>query len=206
MAKSKAKSIADLLPEGLSEETVDSIASLVTSVVEEQVEDRMQILDAKVHAYLRMKIDEVKEQALTELEYENDTFRNAKLFENLKSYMSIEMSRTDEASTINALTEANESTLEEVSVLTEEISTILVENNKLEQTLAVLTDKIKNLEGDKEVLQEEVATLEEVKEQPFKSSEEALVISDDVDKSSTNKRVRSNEFLTEEVLRLSNLK
>ena len=206
MAKSKAKSIADLLPEGLSEETVDNIASLVTSVVEEQVEDRMKVLDAKVHAYLRMKIDEVKEQALTELEYENDTFRNARLFENLKSYMAVEMSRTDEASTINALTEANESTMEEVAVLTEEMSTILVENNKLEQTLVVLTDKIKNLEGEKDVLQEEVAVLEEVKEQPFKSSEEALVISDDVDKGSANQRVQNNEFLTEEVLRLSNLK
>ena len=54
------KNIVDLLPEGLSEDSVTQIASLVNDVIVEEVESRVNALETKVKGFLRLKIDELK--------------------------------------------------------------------------------------------------------------------------------------------------
>ena len=58
---SKFDSISELLPEGLTEETVEEIAALVSTVISEEVEAKIKNLENKVHGFLRLKIEEVNE-------------------------------------------------------------------------------------------------------------------------------------------------
>jgi len=58
MSNEKVQNIAELLPEGLTEATLNEIAELVNSVINEQVEEQSRMLEAKVQAFLRMKIDD----------------------------------------------------------------------------------------------------------------------------------------------------
>ena len=60
--------LAELLPEGLTEHSVDEIAKLVDSVITERVSGEVDDLITKVNALLRMKVDEIKHYALQELE------------------------------------------------------------------------------------------------------------------------------------------
>ena len=122
----KVKNIADLLPEGLSKEAINEIASLVNTVIEEEVDTQVKDLNSKVFAYLRIHIDEVKEHALKELHEENETYRNAKLFEELKTFMTLEMSKEDEDSAVSNVVQESTQTQEEVDVLVEELNLSLI--------------------------------------------------------------------------------
>jgi len=77
MKNNPLEQIAKLLPEGLTESMVESIATLVHQKIEEEVNAKTEALTVKVKAFLRGQIDSLKEQAIKELELENDTFRNA---------------------------------------------------------------------------------------------------------------------------------
>ncbi len=98
---SKFDNISQLLPDGLTEETVSEIATLVSEVISEEVESKVKDLETKVHGFLRMKIDEVKSHALSELEQENETFKNARIFESLKALMALELNSGDEDNAIS---------------------------------------------------------------------------------------------------------
>ena len=193
------ESISDLLPEGVTEATLNKICTLVDSVITEQVEERATSLEAKVHGFLRMKIEDLKEHALKELESENETFRNAKIFESLKSLMALELSSKDDDNAVQRVMSDNEDLSEEVALLASELKTSLEESSSLEQTIHALSSKVSALEEEKRTLQEKTEALEESKQKPFKSSEQAIVISDNVD---TPQRTKvTNEFLTEDVMK-----
>ena len=74
-----------------------------------------------------------------------------------------------------------------------------------------LSTKVGKLEEDKVTLLEAVDVLEESKDQPFKSSEKAVIIAEDVDKKEAQ-RIEAqsvNDLLTPEVMKFmphSNLK
>ena len=53
----KLKTIADILPDGLDESSVEEIFTLVDATINEQVEEKVSLLEAKVNAYLRTKIE-----------------------------------------------------------------------------------------------------------------------------------------------------
>ena len=195
------KSIADLLPEGLSEESVGEIAALVDSVIAEEVEGRIRTLDAKVSAYLRYHIDEVKEHALRELEEESEVFRNSRLFEELRTFMSIELSQDDEESVVRGAVAEKEQTEEELAVLAEELNKSLVDNEKLENSVKVLSDRNSILEETLGEKDKEIVSLEEEKDEPFKSSEKALVIAENMAQSKRTAPSELNEFLTEDMLK-----
>ena len=202
---SKFDSISELLPEGLTEETVEEIATLVSNVISEEVEDRIKNLENKVHGFLRLKIDEVKSHALVELEQENETFKNARLFESLKALMALELNASDEDSAISQTKKEFDEIQEENNVLVSELDSALIESNKLENTLRVLSEKIEQLEDEKYTLQESVEELEESARLPFESNEKAVVISEQVDvdhEEIMNKVVesRGNEFLNEDMM------
>ena len=95
--------IAQLLPEGLSDDAVNEIAKLVDQTISEQVEQAVKNLESQVVAFVRTNVEELKEQAIRELELENDTFRNAQLFESMKSLMAVELKEEDEATALTSI-------------------------------------------------------------------------------------------------------
>ena len=203
---SKFDSISQLLPEGLTEETVTEIANLVGEVISEEVENKVKDLENKVHGFLRMKIDEVKSHALAELEQENDTFKNARIFESLKALMALELNSDDEDTAIGQTRKEFDEIQEENDVLVRELNSALTECSKLENTLRVLSEKNEILEDERLDLQEAVVSLEESAKLPFESNEKAVIISDDVDSEVTdndNNTVETqsrNEFINEDMM------
>ena len=206
---SKIKNIADILPEGLDESTVEAIFGLVDSTINEQVEEKIGLLEAKVNAYLRTKVDQLKEQALTELSEESEVFRNARLFESVRTLMALELNSDDEEGALSEMTSQHGELQEEFDVLTEQVNSLVRENEKLQNTVKVLDSKVsitentvEELEGQKAQLLEEVENLEAASDEKFNSSERAVVVSRADQEINEEKRTSfDNEFLNDEVMK-----
>ena len=206
MSKSKTEQtlpIAELLPEGLSEAAVSEIAALVNNVISEQVEDKTRQLETKVTGFIRSRVDELKDQALRELHEEDETVRNASLFESVKTLMALELNKNDEENALSDLVQEQQEFETEVEVLTDELRKSFEENERTATLVQALTIKVDKLEEDKATLLEAVDILEESKELPFKSSERAVIITEDVDKREANKPEAQefNDLLTPEVMK-----
>jgi len=200
--KEQTLPIAELLPEGLSEAAVSEIALLVNTVISEQVEEKTHQLEAKVKGFMRLRVDELKEHALKELREDEDFIRNAHLFESVKTLMALELSKDDEDSAISELVREQQEFETEVEVLTEELRKSFEETAKAEAQFKVLSQKVVKLEEDKATLLEAVDVLEESTDQPFKSSEKAVIITENVDqKPKKSKEILDNDFLTPEVMK-----
>ena len=206
---SDVKNIADILPEGLDESTVNEIFTMVDSVINEQVGEKIKLLEARVNAYLRTKVDQLKEQALNELAEENEVFRNARLFESVRTLMALELNNNDEETALSEMTSQLGETQEEFDVLVEQFNSAVEENEKLQNTIKVLDNKVSltenvvtELSEEKEQLLYEVENLEASKEEAFVSSEQAVIISN-ADREINEERTQThrNEFLTDEVMK-----
>ena len=213
MDKSKEQTlpIAELLPEGLSEAAVSEIATLVNSVITEQVDEKIRGLEAKVQGFIRARVDTLKDQAVRELQEENETMRNASLFESVKTLMALELRKDDEENAISDLVQEQQEFEAEVDILTEELRKSFEVNQKLETSVNALSTKVGKLTEDRETLLEAVDLLEESKDLPFKSSEKAVIIAEDVDKMEEARVLPQsvNDLLTPEVMKFmphSNLK
>ena len=209
--KEQTLPIAELLPEGLSEAAVSEIAMLVNSVITEQVDEKIRGLEAKVQGFIRARVDTLKDQAVRELQEENETMRNASLFESVRTLMALELRQEDEDNAISDLVQEQQEFEAEVNILTAELNKSFEENERLATSVNALSTKVGKLEEDKVTLLEAVDVLEESKDQPFKSSEKAVIIAEDVDKKEAQ-RVEAqsvNDLLTPEVMKFmphSNLK
>jgi predicted nuclease with TOPRIM domain len=201
---SKFDNISELLPEGLTEETIEEIATLVNEVISEEVEAKVKDLENKVHGFLRMKIDEVKDHALAELEKENETFKNAKIFESLKALMALELNSDDEDHAVSQTRKEFDEVYEENELLIRELNSALTECSKLENTLKGVSDKMTSIEEERHELQEALVNLEEAAEVPFQSNEKAVMISERVDSEVEEEEVTTqlneNEFLTNDMM------
>jgi len=195
----KFNSVVELLPEGLSEDSVTQIAALVNDIIVEEVEGRVQDLETKVKGFLRLQIDEIKQHALMELEHDSDTIRNAKLFESVRAMMAVELTEADDERAIGGMLREHEEISEERDVLIEELNKSLTANEDLERLIRTLSGKMDSLEEQKERLIDNVVRLEESTEKPFKSSEKAQVIAENI---AAQKKPRHsyNEFITDEVM------
>jgi chromosome segregation ATPase len=205
---SNLKNIADILPEGLDESTVQVVFELVDSTINEQVAEKVGLLEAKVNAYLRTKVDRLKEQALAELSEENEVFRNARLFESVRTLMALELNGADEDNALSEMTSQYGELQEEFDVLTDQVNALVVENEKLQGTIKVLNDKVsisegavEQLEGHKAQLLEEVENLVAARDEAFASSEQAVVVSQADVEINESKTQTGNEFLTDEVMK-----
>jgi peptidoglycan hydrolase CwlO-like protein len=205
---SNLKNIADILPEGLDESTVQAVFELVDSTINEQVAEKVGLLEAKVNAYLRTKVDRLKEQALAELSEESEVFRNARLFESVRTLMALELNGADEDNALSEMTSQHGELQEEFDVLTSQVNSLVVENEKLQGTIKVLNDKIsisegnvEELEGHKAQLLEEVENLVAARDEAFASSEQAVVVSQADIEINESKTQTGNEFLTDEVMK-----
>jgi len=203
----KIKKIAELLPEGLTEESVVEIAELVAKVIDEEVKAQMGDLANKVFSFLKLQKEQLKEQALLELEQQNMVFRNAKLFEEVRTLMSIELSEEDEDSAVKLAVDESDEAKKDMTLLVEEFEKLLEENDKLEKKLVFSNKKLNKLNEEKETLLEAVDLLEQESERPFESSERAIVISEnseivDATVLSTQFNPETNPLLSEESIEL----
>lgn len=151
--KNKMQTIADILPQDLSEETVNKIAELVQETITSEVKKEIDSLAIKFTSLMRSKIDETKEHALHELELENEDYRNHELMEAVKGAIVLEASpESVDHYTRLQLNEANEVS-ENSEVLEEQLEEVVKDNNQLKNTLTILERKLKNVEKEKQRLQ-----------------------------------------------------
>lgn len=194
--------IAKLLPEGLNEEILGVIAEVVGEKIEEEVKSQIGNIIPKVTSFVRGKIEKLKEQALSELELENETFRNAQLFESIKSLFAVENSSEDEMNGMAALASISESQEQKIDVLVKEIDRLTKDNIKLRNTGKVLLDQNKQLKESVTSLKESTDTKTSIK---GKSSDKAIVVTQDNFKINESKNQKAvghpgNEFLGANVL------
>ena len=205
MDKKKIDNIADLLPEGITEETVLEIASVMQDLIEQRVQEEVSELNDKVFAYLSMKRQQIQEAALEELHESNDVYRDAQRFRELMGYMAVEF-RPEyvDAESEKRLSEATE-LVEDNEVLARELSESLREQERLAKTIQLLESKVAKRDRDIQSLNESVVNLTEEKETMlFESTEQAIVVTNNVDEEVEDEQLESigNQFLTEEMLKL----
>lgn len=202
----KQTTLAELLPEGLDDTHVQAIADLINEIVDNQVEAQVKILEAKVKAFLRSRVDIIKEHALGELTLESEDYRNAKLFEDIKSLVLLEAKADDEDSAVSMIKEGAEDIqkeyAEDIKVLLEKIEQLTDDNDSLKLNNRALKGKLNKLENNLTEIKETV----EARKKPFKSSEKAQVVKSNVDKATEEKNTVVSEELTsllsEESMRL----
>jgi hypothetical protein len=210
MKKNSLEQIANLLPEGLTEEVIEKIATLVHTKIQEEVNAKTEDLTVKVKAYLRGQIERIKEQALKELELENDTYRNAQLYETAKALFVTELTPDDEVNAINLMALEQDNLGKKVDVLATELDKSLKENVQLKKLLKVVSDKSERLEESLQATKQNLA--ESRAQSSMRLSETAEVVSKEnfqrqgkkieERKDSVKPATNGNKFLTEEVIRL----
>ena len=207
MAENSSKNmegLAKLLPEGLTEHAVEEIAQMVDSVITERVSGEVDGLITKVNAFLRMKVDEIKDYALEELEQDEDFVRNGQLYEGMKTMLALDLGTQDQESAVHNIASVNEESQETIASLTKELEKLMEENQKVLSVAEALNQKVTVLENDKVELVNEAQSLVEAQRLPFESSEKAVMVSNVQEGSVTadNEEVQNlNEFLTPEVMR-----
>ena len=205
MDKKKIENIAQLLPEGITEETIVEIAGVMQGLIEERVQEEVSELTDKVFAYLSMKRQQIQEAALEELHESNDVYRDAQIFRELMGYMAVEYRPEHiDAESEKRLSEATE-LVEDNEVLARELSESLREQERLAKTIQLLESKVSKREREIDSLNESVQNLVEEKETMlFESTEQAVVVTNNVDEEVEDEQLESigNQFLTEEMLKL----
>lgn len=206
--KNSLEQIANLLPEGLNESVIEKIATLVHTKIQEEVTAKTEDLTIKVKAYLRGQIDRLKEQALTELELENETYRNAQLFETAKALFATELSPNDEVNAVNLLALEQGILENKITVLVSELDKSIKENVQNKKLLKVVTDKSIRLEESLQANKKNLAESRAITS--MKLSDTAEVVSKEnfqrqgkiVAQQKVAPETNGNKFLTEEVIRL----
>jgi hypothetical protein len=187
--KDKLTQIAKLLPDSLSENGLQEVLKIVNEAVEERVAAEVRLMETKVTGFLRTKIADLKEVARQEIESEDEVLRGYKMFESIKAMIAAEVEASDVDSTIakqsNEIAELQES----LELVNQRLTDSLHENN-------LLAGQIDNLN-------EQNVQLTESAKLPFKSSESAVVITNETDSSRPSPEAVNNIFLTEDVINLS---
>lgn len=191
--------IVQALPEGLTETGIEEVASLLDGVVEERVAEEVKLIEAKVKAFLRTKLDELKETARRELEADDKLVRAYKVFEAVKTIVAAEIEGEDIDNAVKVYESENAKLQDELTQT----------QNHLEESLKsvnLLESKLDKQESELSQLSEALVDEKEKAEIPFKSSESAVMITNEShgDQSLPHSAVE-NFFLNEDVIRLSNL-
>tara|TARA_R100000697_G_scaffold14946_1_gene21673 strand:+ start:74 stop:727 length:654 start_codon:yes stop_codon:yes gene_type:complete len=200
-------SIAEYLPEGLDENTLEKVSELVAVIIEQRVEEQVSDLSTKVQSFIRGNIEKLKEQALKELELENETYRNAQMFETVRSMFALENTNQDEINGMEVLASLGEQQEEKNEALLRQVDKLLKENVKLKRQSKVVNDKNQKLEEALQTVQGEMESLQESNNAERQLSETALVISEDNfkvkeadEKLNENHASHGNEWINQGVL------
>lgn len=200
-------SVAEYLPEGLDENTLEKVSELVAVIIEQRVEEQVSDLSTKVQSFIRGNIEKLKEQALKELELENETFRNAQMFETVRSMFALENTNQDEMNGMEVLASLGEQQEEKNEALLRQVDKLLKENVNLKRQSKVVNDKNQKLEEALQTVHGQVESLQESANAERKLSDSALVISEDNfkvkeadEKLNENHASHSNEWINQGVL------
>jgi predicted nucleic acid-binding Zn-ribbon protein len=199
----KVKDIADLLPEGMSEELISEIAKVMQDIISERLDEEMDMLTNKVHAFLRHQMDTIQEAALEELSESHEIYRDAQALKDIKTVLAFEIDRDDLNPVVSQVSEDIQKVEKDNEVLAYELSEAIKENNRLDRVLTNYEDKMEVLTEQNNTLQDSVVNLEEEVNSDFESTEKAIIITENVDNPITDKRpvnTLGNPFLTEEVM------
>mgnify|MGYP006404923925 CR=1 FL=1 len=199
----KVKDIAELLPEGMSEELITEIAKVMQDVIAERIDEEMSVLTNKVHAFLRHQMDAVQEAALDELSESHEIYRDAQALKDIKSVLAFEIDREDIDHVADQISENVSKVNHNNELLVNELADSLKENTRLERVINNLEDKMSILYENVEQLQESKTNLEEELGSNFESTERAIVITENVDEPVKDEGPvysLGNPFLTEEVM------
>jgi len=199
----KVKDIADLLPEGMSEELITEIAKVMQDVISERIDDEMDVLTHKVHAFLRHQMDTIQEAALDELSESHEIYRDAQALKDIKSILSFEIEREDIDPIVSQVNEDITKVHDNNDILVQELSESIKDNQRLERVIANLEDKMISLNEGLNQLQGDNNSLREELNSDFESTEKAIIIRENVDdnaKDETYTIENSNPFLTDEVM------
>ncbi len=198
------KKVSELLPEGVTEDTVKSLSKLLEEEVDNRVAKQVKLLTSKVTAFIKSNISQIQESALKQLEESNETFRKAKLFEHVAGIMAVETLSEDYNLPIENLTQDNAKLTEAVETLTDELNKTYEENSLLESKLELYNKKVRLMESKNKLLEE--GRKEPL---PFKSSEVARVITRNKEAPS-ERDVKmeilagtQNQFLSESIMKLA---
>lgn len=207
-------SIAELLPDGIDVNLINKIADIVNEYTVEKVNEETAKLaeetTRKVKAFIRGNIEKLKEQAVKELELENETFRNAQLFETIRSMFSVELTGDDEINAANILGSIGESQDQKIGVLVSEVDRLIQENIALKGSAKIIADKNKMLEASLLKLEKTASKISESKDNvKGKSlSDSAIVVSSENFKPQKDEKVKPaskspekvNEWLSPSVM------
>lgn len=199
----KVNDIAELLPEGMSEELISEIAKVMQDVIAERIDEEMALLTNKVHAFLRHQMDTVQEAALDELSESHEIYRDAQALKDIKSVLAFEIEREDIQHVASQIDESVAKAQEDNQTLVQELAESIKENQRLERVVGNLEDKVVALNENAEQLQESKQVLEEELGSDFESTEKAIVITENVDEPVKDEGPTydlRNPFLTEEVM------
>lgn len=201
------KKVSELLPEGVTEDTVKALSKLLEDEVAKRVNEQTKTLTSKVVAFVKSNISQIQESALKQLEDTNETFRKAKLFEHVAGIMALENMSEDFNVPIDSLTKENAKLVDAVSTLTEELNKTYEANSILESKIEFINKKARLIESKNARLIEESKNV--AGPAPFKSSEVAKVVSRNREEPS-EKEVKlerlsatQNQFLSEQIVRLA---
>ena len=200
-------SMAEHLPEGLDESILVKLSELCADYVEQRVEEEVSDLSTKVQSFIRGNIEKLKEQAIKELELENIRFRNAQMFETVRSMFALENNNQDELHGMEVLASLGEQQEEKNQALLRQVDKLLKENVNLKRKSKVATDKSIKLEETMQAVQSELVNLQESSNAERRLSETALVISEDNfkvkeadEKLNENHAGHGNEWINQGVL------
>lgn len=203
--ENKIEKIIGTLTEGLSEQSVEEVCSLVDEVVNERVDEQVKLLEAKVSSFLRLKLDEMKTVARQEFEASDENAKALKIYEAVKTLVSTDIDHEDMNSALGEYEAKIDELEDSVQSMNESINVAAQENVLLEGKIESLQEAYAELEGDNVSLQEHSEVLEERASLPFKSSESAVIITNNPDRKVLSEQAADNRFLSEDVIRLSQL-
>jgi len=185
----KITQIAKLLPDSLSEAGLQEVLNMVNAAVEDRVAAEVKLMETKVSGFLRTKIADLKEVAKKEVESDDEVLRGYRIFESIRAMVAAEVETSDVDSKIAQ--QANEL-------------------GELQESLVAVNQRLSNSLHENTMLSSKVESLNEANEQltesnklPFKSSEAAVVITNETDSSRPSPEAVNNIFLTEDVINLS---
>jgi len=204
----KMEEIAKLLPENLDESVAIEIANLVSEKITEEVQKVKQDLTIRTTSFIRGQVEKLKEHALKELEMENETAKNAAIYEHIKTVMALELNENDSDNAVTQVNLENTNLQKNVDILAEEMKKVLEENNKYKNVIKIQKDKIGLLESRVSNLQ--VSIKENREKTKMEVSGDAVVVSEEnfkkretLTESKTHKNSGDyNPFLNEETLNL----
>ena len=195
MKENKLDKLSDLLPDNLSEDNLNQIATLISDFINEEVSERIKLLEAKTMAFIRGNIDLLKEQAESEITEESELYRDAMQFRKLQDILGVTEVKEPEVN------EEVETLKEENAILIQQINNLIPEINKYKTLAKKYKSTSVHLKEQLVPLSEQVETLLDTR-RPFKSSEKALILAEEQVKDSDSGLDRSNPFLNENVMAL----